>query len=1591
MPFGNGRVFAGARGALDAAEKQHREGWNPLTRETYVRATRLTPAGMSIWLRSCIALFAALASLFAVGAGVAAAADYAPGVPANICTGTGVLAGECGELKGIALDQSTGHVYVVDQGNARIDEFDSSGSFVRAFGAGVADGTTTAAQVCTATCFKGVASGTGAIGGARGIAVDPSTHIVYVAAAVARVAFFNGTTGAFIGQTEGNTGEINVGTREKLAQTTGIAVDNTTVGGPYLYVAVTTGSNPNFRTLINKFTISGAGLSAGSYLCQITGTATASSSNFPTIPASECGGNDIPAHKDGAFEGLLMGTANAGSNQAGGNLTVDVSGNVYIAESPAPLANNPAGRHVVSKFDSSGNFVTQFKPSGGALSATEPRPEALAALPSGNLLVTDGAATGSVGGSRVQEYNPATILPAVPPAVTTATPRTEFGQGAIGGGLGVAGLGSDVYVADKINKKIWKYTAVASAPEVITETPTAISKFKATLHGSVTPNFGDITDCHVEYGATISYGATVPCVPINPGSGNNPVMVSAEIRNLSPGETYHFKLVAANSVDTVSGEDLQFTTTLLNKPEVTTTPGATEILQTTARVGGTVNPNEVLVTDCHINYGKTPAYGLTKACEQNPGGGELPVDVTAGLLGLDANTTYHFQVEATNEDGTVPGSDRQFKTLPDAPSVGIPGASEVTQVSAKVTDTVNPSSAEVTKCEIEYGPTIAYGSKKPCDSLPGSGSAPVEVGATLTGLTPSTLYHFRVIAENVGGLSRSGDQTIATLAPNPPAVSTDEASAGLGRTFTLEGHINPAGLAVDDCHFAYGISSAYGRSAPCTPPATDLGVGNAGISVTAVTGALEPNTIYHFRLISSNLRGASQGRDRTFTTGAALVDSCANADIRAAQGIEVSLLPDCMALEQVSPVRKANQGAQAPTAVVAEGSRVLYASSATLGGCPNVHAFGGDFFVGVRDQNTGWEAECVNPPTISGYSYGSYQASFSPDLSSWFQTVGTPQGPRVFQERLGGLSTPISPPLVSVAERFSSPLFKGSSADHSHVYVSPDVFGGRDDSFVAGDPAPAGQGEDPNLYVAHLDSDGQPVLDLLAREGGTVWGGNCGARLGGMEPSLGSNLNLSNGERNQGAVSANGNRVYFSTRPDQPAVGDCTEVNKKRIMVREETPAGPKIEGLINSECDRVSPACNPSDGDDVYQGASVDQSRVYFTTSRQLANNDLDGSSTSCDIAAAVMGCDLYLYDANRPAGNRLIDVSAGDSSAATPGSGASVRNSITAISADGSHAYFVARTVLTADPNPAGDIALNAKDNLYLYSHPQEELSFVGTLASSDGGLLFGGASNWANRAYAVPIRKANSQGEEIGGDGHVLLFNSAAQLTAGDTDAARDIYRFDADAGTLQRVSKAAPGGSDNGTFNAQISDRSGSIGTDYAEQGRWVSEDGATVVFSTEEALLPGDTNDVEDSYLWRHGQLFHLPGSALSSNNAKVIRPVLSYDGAAVAYHSTMRLTASDGDTVADVYILRPGGGFRTTVESVCEGEACQGAPGAGPGEVGATSGSFSGAGNVRAVSKRCPKGKRKAKRGGRVSCVKPAKHKKQASPKRASAKQGGQK
>jgi hypothetical protein len=188
----------------------------------------------------------------------------------------------------------------------------------------------------------------------------------------------------------------------------------------------------------------------------------------------------------------------------------------------------------------------------------------------------------------------------------------------------------------------------------LTGAASSIGPTSATVAGTVNPQ-GLATTYLFEYGKTTSYGSKTASK--SAGSGTSTVAVSTTISSLSPGTTYHYRIVATSSAGTSNGADRSFTTT---PPPTVVTGAATNIGPTSATVAATVNP-QGLATTYLFEYGKSTKYG-SKTATTNAGSGTSTVAVSTTISSLSPGTTYHYRIVATSSAGTSKGADRSFKT-----------------------------------------------------------------------------------------------------------------------------------------------------------------------------------------------------------------------------------------------------------------------------------------------------------------------------------------------------------------------------------------------------------------------------------------------------------------------------------------------------------------------------------------------------------------------------------------------------------------------------------------------------------------------------------------------------------------------------------------------------------------------------------------------------------------------------------------------------------------------------------------------------------------------------------------------------------------
>jgi phospholipase C len=170
-------------------------------------------------------------------------------------------------------------------------------------------------------------------------------------------------------------------------------------------------------------------------------------------------------------------------------------------------------------------------------------------------------------------------------------------------------------------------------PTVLGGAPSSVTQTSATLTASVNPNGGTVSDCRFEYGTSVFYESSAPCVP-TPEGGQSPVEVSASLEALSADSTYHFRIVATNEHGTASGADQTFTT-LPNPPTITSiTPVAglesggasvtiegTDLRRTTAvHFGSADASNSMVNSEDSITAGSPAGSGVVDVSVTNPGG-----------------------------------------------------------------------------------------------------------------------------------------------------------------------------------------------------------------------------------------------------------------------------------------------------------------------------------------------------------------------------------------------------------------------------------------------------------------------------------------------------------------------------------------------------------------------------------------------------------------------------------------------------------------------------------------------------------------------------------------------------------------------------------------------------------------------------------------------------------------------------------------------------------------------------------------------------------------------------------------------------------
>ncbi len=197
-----------------------------------------------------------------------------------------------------------------------------------------------------------------------------------------------------------------------------------------------------------------------------------------------------------------------------------------------------------------------------------------------------------------------------------------------------------------------------------------------------------------------------------------------------------------------------------------------------------------------------------------------------------------------------------------SPAASTSSAADVGQTAATLRGSVD-ANGEPTSYAFQWGATASYGQQTATRSA-GSGSSGRAVTFRLRGLTPGTVYHYRIVATNRDGTAVGGDRSFRTALPPAtlPAILATAPFAPYANSVTLTASINPGGAA-STYKFQFGTSNTYGAETF----AASVPAGVVPVSVKIPLNGLQERTTYHFRTVVSNRKGTVFGPDATFTTG----------------------------------------------------------------------------------------------------------------------------------------------------------------------------------------------------------------------------------------------------------------------------------------------------------------------------------------------------------------------------------------------------------------------------------------------------------------------------------------------------------------------------------------------------------------------------------------------------------------------------------------------------------------------------------------------------------------------------------------------------
>jgi hypothetical protein len=531
------------------------------------------------------------------------------------------------------------------------------------------------------------------------------------------------------------------------------------------------------------------------------------------------------------------------------------AGDVYVGDGTQITKFGENG-DVASSWANAGQFVGAGTPEGGFADI-----RGIAVDPSGNLWVVE-RRLGVVGGEgaftvRAYEFtSSANLLTTWHP--TRALAGTD--SPAVNGGLTVDSSDHLYFVEEdgdtaewsSTGSKVGTITSRFTDPDTGEFTPDVSSTFFQSSALTRDPVSGDVYQAgpfpaFAPLGSMIRRFAAASCKPSGEeqlcgttesfafgrlSAGANSEM-SLAVDPTTPSDTVYAAYAIRIGQQQLDGEVAGFVTETV--PDVITAK-ASSLTGNSARLNGRVNPSGTTLAKCFFEWGEGEgSYEHEAPCEApdaaGVGSGSSPVEVHAQISGLTAGKTYHFRLVASNANtDTAEEPSRGADLIFAPPRVLSTSVLGVSATSAILQAELNAENVE-THYHFEYA-TVPYGegegshgtSVPISDASLGASASAVTRSYQLEGLTPSTVYYYRVVAASTLGITEGSDGSFTSqpalygsLLPDGRVwerVSPAEKAGSLIRGIYGEDPEGVLQASADGDGFAYATVGSFGQEAP---------------------------------------------------------------------------------------------------------------------------------------------------------------------------------------------------------------------------------------------------------------------------------------------------------------------------------------------------------------------------------------------------------------------------------------------------------------------------------------------------------------------------------------------------------------------------------------------------------------------------------------------------------------------------------------------------------------------------------------------------------------------------------------------------------